>query len=109
MNDSSHGFGLSQQYQQILIDIFASFLTTGEVIIYGSRVKGNYTNRSDVDLVLKNSHFNRHQLAQLIDTIAQSDFPYLCDIQCLETINNLSLLDHISRLGQVFYTASKDE
>lgn len=97
-------FGISSTNQKILLDIFNHQLPkNSKVIIYGSRIKGNYTSRSDVDLVLKNSQFNSHQLAKLLDEITQSSFPYLCDIQLLETINNPQLIDHIQRLGQLLY------
>ena len=99
-------FGINPSQRQILVDILARQLNkNADVIIYGSRVKGTYTNRSDVDLALKNTQFNRHQLSSLIDEIQQSNFPYLCDIQLLENINNPHLKDHINRLGQVFYSA----
>lgn len=100
-------FGLTTTQEKILTDIFLTNLITGQVIIYGSRVKGNYTNHSDVDLVLKNSQLNAYQLADLIDEILESDFPYLCDIQLFERINNPALISHIERLGKVFYQADK--
>jgi hypothetical protein len=43
----------------------------------------------------------------LIDDIIESDLPYLCDIQLFENIKNASLLDHIDRMGKVFYRSDK--
>ncbi|SMM99163.1 Nucleotidyltransferase [uncultured Candidatus Thioglobus sp.] len=96
-------FGLTTQQIQLLNGIFAQYLPSGSVIIYGSRVKNTHTKISDVDLAIKNSLLNRHQLAELIDAIEESDFPYLCDLQLFETINNLQLKNHIDRLGKVLY------
>ena len=98
-------FGITPEQKLILDSIFSKYLADGAVLIYGSRVKGNYTNISDVDLVIKNNSLDKHQLASLIDDIEESDFPFLCDIQLFENINNLQLKDHIERLGQVFYIA----
>ena len=95
-------FGITFKQKQILNDILSKYLKDGIVLIYGSRVKGTYTNTSDVDLVIKNSTLNRQQLSNLIDDIDESDFPYLCDVQLFENINNLQLKDHIERLGEVF-------
>ncbi|MBA5249742.1 MAG: nucleotidyltransferase domain-containing protein, partial [Gammaproteobacteria bacterium] len=81
-------FGLSVIQTQILQSIFKKSLNTGLVIIYGSRVKNTYTKYSDIDLVLKNTQLSIHQVEDLIDTITESDFPYLCDIQLFENINN---------------------
>lgn len=96
-------FGIGKAQQKILIDIFSRHLITGVIVIYGSRVKGTFSESSDVDLVLKNSEFNHQQLIRLIDEIAESDFPYICDLQLFETINNIKLIEHIERLGKVFY------
>ena len=100
-------FGLSAIQTQILQSIFKKSLNTGLVIIYGSRVKNTYTKYSDIDLVLKNTQLSIHQVEDLIDTITESDFPYLCDIQLFENINNPSLLEHIDRMGEVFYREEK--
>ena len=96
-------FGLTSKQIQLLNDIFAQYLHIGTVVIYGSRVKDTYTKTSDVDLVIKNSQLDRHQLAALIDSIEESDFPYLCDLQLFESINNPELKSHIDRLGQTLY------
>jgi hypothetical protein len=38
------------------------------------------TKYSDIDLVLKQTKLNNHQLEDLIDETIESDLPYLCDI-----------------------------
>lgn len=98
-------FGLTQSNIDILISIFNKYLLSGEVIIYGSRVKGNYTPQSDVDLVIKgNDSNNRQNLAEIMEAIEESDLPYLVDIQYFESIKNTELIEHIDRVGEVFYT-----
>lgn len=97
-------FGLTQSNIDILISIFNKYLLSGEVIIYGSRVKGNYTPQSDVDLVIKgNDSNNRQNLAEIMEAIEESDLPYLVDIQYFENIKNTELIEHINRVGKVFY------
>jgi predicted nucleotidyltransferase len=100
-------FGLSPTHIQILQDIFKNYLNVGSVIIYGSRVKNTYTKYSDIDLVLKQSHLSTHQVEDLIDEIIKSDLPYLCDITLFENIKNVSLLEHIDRMGRVFYRSGE--
>jgi predicted nucleotidyltransferase len=99
-------FGLTSKQIQVLNDVFSQYLQTGTVIIYGSRVKNTYTKISDVDLVIKNSPLDRHQLAELMDAIEESDFPYLCDLQLFERITNSQLKSHIDRLGKVLFNFS---
>ena len=98
-------FGLSLQQKNELIAIFEKFLPEGRVIVYGSRAKGNYTDRSDIDLIIKqqNQNINRDLLEEIKEEIEESDFPYLVDMQLFETIKNNKLLQHIDRIGKIFY------
>jgi predicted nucleotidyltransferase len=97
-------FGLTPKQLAILHSIFAKYLTQGKVVVYGSRVKGNYSQCSDIDLVIQNvAKCDQDLLAQLIEAIDESDFPYLCDLQYFAAINNQQLIEHIKRRGQVLY------
>ena len=74
-------FGLSKDELNMLRIIFGKHLKNqGVVLIYGSRVKGTYTDRSDIDLVIKDSHLNRFELQNIIEEIDESTLPYLCDV-----------------------------
>ncbi|WP_423910597.1 restriction endonuclease subunit S [Candidatus Spongiihabitans sp.] len=96
-------FGLSLKQKEGLISIFDKHLKQGKVIVYGSRAKGNFTPRSDLDLAIQSANADRHLLAAIVADIMESDFPYLCDIQYLEEIKSPRLLDHIKRMGKTFY------
>jgi predicted nucleotidyltransferase len=97
-------FGLSQQYQDILSAIFHQYLHKEKVLIYGSRAKGNFTLRSDIDLVIKHSEATNYQLlANIQEAIEESDIPYLVDIQYFEEIKNKKLIEHINRVGKLLY------
>lgn len=73
-----------------------------DVIVYGSRAKGNYTERSDLDLVIKNTDkLDANLLFDLKDEVDDSDFPYLVDLQYYDQIQNPSLREHIDRVGKV--------
>lgn len=95
--------GLSASNQKILLDIFSRYHSIEKVLVYGSRAKGNYKARSELDLVICNSKINRKQLGSIVSEINESDFPYLVDIQLLENITNKELLEHIKRVGKKFY------
>lgn len=93
--------GLSNNEKNILINILKKYLTTGLVILYGSRANGKYSPRSDVDLTLKNSNLSNTKLDDLKDEIDESNFPYLCDISLFENIQNNKLKEHIKNFGKV--------
>ncbi len=45
-------YGLKENIIQKINSVFSSFPEINEVIIYGSRAKGNYKEGSDIDLTL---------------------------------------------------------
>ena len=96
-------FGLTDKQKKILITILKRYVKTGEVVVFGSRAKGNYTERSDIDIALQNAQFFLNcSIGSLIDEIAESDFPYLADVIIYEDITNPALKEHIDRMGQCF-------
>lgn len=97
------GIGISEKQQNIVINILKQYPAVSEVAVYGSRAKGNYTDRSDLDLVIKNELEDRHIIGRIIMDINDSDFPYLVDLQSYASIQNKELLDHIERVGKIFY------
>jgi predicted nucleotidyltransferase len=95
-------FGISSKNIEILNSVFKKFPQVKRVIIYGSRAKGNFRKNSDVDLVITNSEIDRHDIGKILSEIDDSNFPYLVDLQVLNTIKNRELLDHINRVGKIF-------
>ncbi|MEP0712508.1 MAG: nucleotidyltransferase domain-containing protein [Algoriphagus sp.] len=96
-------FGLSNSTKDILIDIFKKYPQIAHVLVYGSRAKGNYTSRSDLDLVIDGHEIDRFTLGELISELNESDFPQTIDLQSLDRIQNEKLIDHIRRVGKTFY------
>lgn len=78
-----------------------------EAILYGSRAKGNYRNGSDIDLTLKGETLTLNQQFSIENEIDDLLLPYKMDISILQQIQNPDLLDHIERVGKVFYTRIK--
>lgn len=96
-------FGLTDNQIELLRSIFSKHTAVDEVLVYGSRAKGNYTERSDIDLVLKENTANRHLIGQLLLEIDDSDLPYQVDLQDYNKIKNSALRNHINRVGQLLY------
>jgi predicted nucleotidyltransferase len=80
-----------------------------KAILYGSRAKGNYRNGSDIDLVLKGAKLKFEDLAQLENNIDDLLLPYKFDISIYHHINNPDLLEHIERVGKVFFVRLKSK
>jgi len=95
--------GLGKKNELILSGIMSKYIRSGSVLIYGSRAKGDFTERSDVDIAIKDCpEIDDRLVAEMTDEIDESDFPYLADIQIYENIKNNKLRNHIDRAGIVF-------
>ncbi|RYE34272.1 MAG: nucleotidyltransferase domain-containing protein [Sphingobacteriaceae bacterium] len=96
-------FGLKEETIIKIISVFALHPEVEEVVIYGSRAKGNYRNGSDLDLTLTGSALNNDILTKINQEIDDLNTPYLFDISIFRNLNSPDLEAHIKRIGQVFY------
>jgi len=84
--------------------VLASHGEVEKAILYGSRAKGNYKTGSDIDLTLLGGHaLDLNVLYRIMDEIDDLLLPYTFDISLLHTITDQDVLDHIKRVGTVFY------
>ncbi len=95
--------GLTESDYLKIISVLRQFPELEEVILYGSRAKGNYQPYSDIDIVLKGSGLNTSIQNKIILALDDLYLPYIFDISLLSTIDNKDLIDHINRVGIVFY------
>lgn len=97
-------FGLKETTISSIQECLSKYTNIDEVIIYGSRAKGNYRNGSDIDLTIKGDNFNFSELLQLENEIDDLLLPYTFDLSIFHQIENPDLIDHIKRVGKVFYS-----
>lgn len=97
-------YGLPQRTIDSMNKIFRKYGSIRQVILYGSRAKGNFKNTSDIDITLKtDDDFTRVQLLRVINDFDDSDIPYLTDISIYDKLDNEALKDHINRVGKILY------
>lgn len=72
-------------------------------LLYGSRVIGNYRPGSDIDLTLKGENLNLTVLHKIENELDDLLLPYKIDISLYHHIKNPEFLEHIHRVGKVFY------
>jgi predicted nucleotidyltransferase len=99
-------FGLPIETVTKLRHLFAQFSGIEYVWIYGSRAKGNCRPASDIDLSLEAPAMKSVQLLDLVQRIDDLLLPYQVDLSLLHQIENLSLREHIARVGLVFWKKS---
>jgi len=95
-------FGLKEATINQIISVFSQYSQIHKVLLYGSRAKGNYRNGSDIDLTLIGD-VSYSQLSGIEDKIDDLFLPYSFDISIFSDIDNPDLVDHINRIGVVFY------
>jgi len=96
-------FGLKQHTIAAIQNVFAQHPDIEQAVLYGSRAKGNYRPGSDIDLTLFGEALTYAQFNRIETEIDDLLLPYTVDLSLYSQIDNADLLDHIQRVGQLFY------
>jgi len=96
-------FGLNETVIEKLNSIFRQHAEVETVFIYGSRAKGNFKNGSDIDLTMIGEGLTRSKRYKIEEEIDDLLLPYMIDLSIKKQIENPDLINHIERIGQVFY------
>ncbi|PCI44510.1 MAG: hypothetical protein COB41_04175 [Proteobacteria bacterium] len=97
-------FGLGEAVIRSVLEVFSAHPEVDEVILYGSRAKGNYKEGSDIDLTMKGKDLNFSLLSTINQQLYDLPIPYTVDLSILSNISNANLVEHIHRVGKVFYS-----
>lgn len=95
--------GLKDIHIKKIQSVFANHVNIEKALLYGSRAKGNYRIGSDIDLALLGKNLNLSELLKIENEIDDLLLPYKTDLSIFHKIENHELVDHINRVGQVFY------
>jgi predicted nucleotidyltransferase len=74
-----------------------------KAILFGSRAKGNYKPASDIDLTLVGDDLTLTIQQKIENELDDLLLPYKFDISIHHTIISTELLDHIERVGKLFF------
>ena len=97
-------FGISEKSCKLILSSFSSYPAIEEVIIFGSRAKGNYRNGSDIDLAIKGEACTHLLAMELSGKLNEGlPVPYHIDVVDYSSLENMELKEHIDRVGLVFY------
>jgi len=97
-------YGLSTETLEEITAAFMQCSKIEQVILYGSRAKGNYRNGSDIDITLMGKDLRLdNSVYPLMDIFGESLLPYSFDISIFKDIENENLVEHIERVGKVLY------
>lgn len=102
----SHGLHF-REIEQIK-EAVEGFPEIEEVILFGSRAKGNFQKASDIDLAIKGKDITDTTIKRLSSQLNEElPFPYFFDIIDYKSINNPDLKEHIERVGNPIYNKNR--
>ncbi|MDY7394074.1 nucleotidyltransferase domain-containing protein [Aureibaculum sp. 2210JD6-5] len=95
-------YGLNNKTIGKIVGIFYNNKEIEQAILFGSRAKGNYRPSSDIDITLKGdiSFDNLLRIESQLDNLM---LPYKFDVTVFEKLKNQDLINHIDRVGKIFY------
>ena len=101
-------FGLNDEIWIKITHIFIEFDEVKEVILYGSRAKGDYKQGSDIDLTIVGQDVNSKIVYRILEKLDDLMLPYTFDLSIYHQIGNAELTEHIKRVGKTVYKRSPD-
>jgi len=101
-------FGLKEDVVQALVEVFERFPQIRCAVLYGSRAKGNYRPNSDIDISLKGKSLDLTTLMKIETALDDLLLPYKMDLSLFHKLENKDLVEHINRVGVVFYEGRKE-
>ncbi|WP_150299113.1 nucleotidyltransferase domain-containing protein [Pseudomonas profundi] len=96
-------YGLPALAIDHLCEVFRRWPKIDAVLLYGSRAKGNYRSGSDIDLAIKGEGLTFSDLLAIENEIDDLLLPWSVDLSLMGEIDTPSLVEHIERVGVVFY------
>ncbi len=93
---------IKPKYLKMLTDIFDSYCPNAEIWAYGSRIKGDAHDGSDLDLVVKSFNSDNAYLFELKELINDSNVPFIVDIHEFDQLPK-SFQDEIEKDYVVIY------
>jgi len=100
---SASGHGLPTATVEQICHVLAKHSEVEKAILYGSRAKGNFRPGSDIDLALVGPKLTLSVLLKIETELDDLLLPQEIDLALYDSIDSASLVDHIKRVGQIFY------
>jgi predicted nucleotidyltransferase len=99
--------GLAPHEIEMMRTVFRQIPSIVEVVLFGSRAKGNFRPESDVDLALIGVDDDL-QAEAVADELNELPLPYRFEVKACGTIRYAPLREHIARVGLTLYRRESD-
>jgi predicted nucleotidyltransferase len=95
--------GLSDATVEKIRGALAYFPEVEKAVLYGSRAMGTHKAGSDIDLTLSGPELTFSVMTRIDAALDDLLLPYKIDLSAFNDLKHPELLDHIRRVGVVFY------
>lgn len=102
MNDLTQ-YGIPRDDFSALITVLTRNNKIFEIILFGSRAKGTFSNGSDIDIALKGNNLGLKDILDASEGMEELLLPYKVDLVIYSRITEPTLIDHIDRVGIVLF------
>lgn len=100
-------YGLSKELFKKIIAIIEKYSSIQKVYVYGSRARGDYSKRSDLDLAFYGENISSKEINLLEDDLDNLDTIITFDLINIDTIDKEKLSENIRREGVLIYDREK--
>ncbi len=92
-------YGLTEEEIKGIVDVLADDPKVEELILFGSRAKGNYSNGSDIDIAMIGKDLRLNEISKALVLLDDLYLPYKLDLVIYHSIQEPALIEHISKVG----------
>jgi uncharacterized protein len=92
-------YGIKRDIWDKILAILFTNPSTIEVVLFGSRAKGNFKPGSDIDLCVKGPTLTSKDITQFNMKLDLLDLPWTIDLIHFESIADADVTEHINRIG----------
>lgn len=96
-------YGLLESDLESILEVLRSNSKIDQVILFGSRAKGDNSNGSDIDLAIRGKDLKLDDILDAKTRFDELPIPYKIDLIIYERISEQDLKDHVDRVGVVLY------
>ncbi len=100
-------YGLKPEILTDICNIFQKFCEIEEVLLYGSRAKGNFRANSDIDLALIGEKIDLSLKFKIENKLDDLCLPYKIDLLIMDKIVDANLKSEINKYGKPLYRKEK--
>lgn len=92
-------YGLTDYEIKSIVDILADDPKVEELILFGSRAKGNYSSGSDIDIAMIGKNLRLNEISKALVLLDELYLPYKLDLVIYHRIQEPALIEHIINVG----------